>query len=905
MRHAWRHTRPQQLWLVFVVLVSMPFYFLSLELPKRIVNGPITGEGFESPGDTAPAFRVSIDLPDWIREGELLLVPSLDLDRLGTLVYLCLLFLGFVLINGFFKFYISTYKGRLGERMLRRMRFDLLDRTLRFPLSRFRRIRSSEVATMVKDEVEPLGGFIGDAFVTPAMLLAQAATALVFILIQNFWLGTIAATIVGVQVLVIPRLRRRLLVLGRERQLTARELAGRMGEVVEGIAPIRTNDTSNWERAEIVSRLARIFFIRFDIYQWKFLVKFLNTLLAQVTPFFFYLLGGYFVIRGRLDIGQLVAVIAAYRDLPSPLKDLIDWDQQRLDVGVKWAQLIEQFDVADTLDPSLQALSAEAPGHISEGVTISGLTLRDELGSTLLDGAALSIAPGESIAAVGPPGAGGEHMAEALARLAEPAAGRILVDGRPLASLPESFTGRRFAYSEGSTFLPQSTLYDALVYGLKHAPLRSATSEDERGERRRRAEALAAGNPGHDVADDWIDYEAAGASGPDELFERVLEVLTVVDMADDVYRLGLRQRPADAHEEKADERLLAARRDFRERLESADAERFVEPFDPERYLDNASVLENLVFGIVDADALEGQPIEAHPYMADVLARTDLDAKLLEGGRSIAETLIELFGDLSPDNPLLESMDLMSPEEIEAYRDVLRRLDRGNGKAPEDEDRRALMRLSLGYVEPRHRLGLLDDNARRAILSAREAFRSRLPESLAEAVHFHRPDTVNSAASLQDNVVFGRVVDSFADAAERSGALLRETFDALGLTDLAIRSGLRFEIGSGGKRLSAAQRQKLTLARALLKRPDLLIANRPLTALDAAAQEATIQRVLGHLREIGEVRPAVFWVLAAPSHARWFDTIVSFEGGRVTETRTGRENGAVAQTVGKNDERRRA
>ena len=121
---------------------------------------------------------------------------------------------------------------------------------------------------------------------------------------------------------------------------------------------MRVNDTSNWERAEISSRLARIFFIRFDIYQWKFLVKFINNLLAQVTPFVFYLVGGYLAITGRLDIGQLVAVIAAYKELPSPLKDLIDWDQQRLDVQVKYTQVVEQFTIGKVLDPELQKLDA-------------------------------------------------------------------------------------------------------------------------------------------------------------------------------------------------------------------------------------------------------------------------------------------------------------------------------------------------------------------------------------------------------------------------------------------------------------------------------------------------------------------------------------------------------------------
>ena len=39
----------------------------------------------------------------------------------------------------------------------------------------------------------------------------------------------------------------------------------------------------------------------------------------------------------------LVAVIAAYKDLPSPIKELIDWDQQRLDVQVKYDQVVQHF----------------------------------------------------------------------------------------------------------------------------------------------------------------------------------------------------------------------------------------------------------------------------------------------------------------------------------------------------------------------------------------------------------------------------------------------------------------------------------------------------------------------------------------------------------------------------------
>src|SRR3546814_17982130 len=100
---------------------------------------------------------------------------------------------------------------------------------------------------------------------------------------------------------------------------------------------------TNYERADLAARLGRIFHIRFEIYQRKFFVKFVNNLLDQLTPFMFYAGGGLLAISGRLDIGALVAVIAAYKDMPSPIKELIDWDQQPPDVQIKYEHVIEQY----------------------------------------------------------------------------------------------------------------------------------------------------------------------------------------------------------------------------------------------------------------------------------------------------------------------------------------------------------------------------------------------------------------------------------------------------------------------------------------------------------------------------------------------------------------------------------
>ena len=52
----------------------------------------------------------------------------------------------------------------------------------------------------------------------------------------------------------------------------------------------------------------------------------------------------------------MVGVLLAYKDLPSPIKELIDWDQQRQDVQIKYEQVIDQFQPEGMMPEELQAL---------------------------------------------------------------------------------------------------------------------------------------------------------------------------------------------------------------------------------------------------------------------------------------------------------------------------------------------------------------------------------------------------------------------------------------------------------------------------------------------------------------------------------------------------------------------
>jgi energy-coupling factor transporter ATP-binding protein EcfA2 len=247
-------------------------------------------------------------------------------------------------------------------------------------------------------------------------------------------------------------------------------------------------------------------------------------------------------------------------------------------------------------------------------------------------------------------------------------------------------------------------------------------------------------------------------------------------------------------------------------------------------------------------AFETDALPVQPDCLAVLRGRGLEDEFVAMGRKVAEIMVELFADLPAGHEFFDRFSFIAADDLTLYQAIVARTAPGaDGKAPaiDSEDRARLLGLPLKLVNARHRLGLIDAAFKSRVLEARAALRAAFAESKTTQgkVAFFEPDSYNAAAAIQDNILFGRVAYGQAKAQATVSKAMREVLETLGVRERVFEVGLDFQVGVGGARLSPAQRQKLAFARALAKRPDILVFNDALAALDPAGQARVLDGVL--------------------------------------------------------------
>ncbi len=329
------HSKRDQVFLALLGFVSLPILYVTLELPKLIINRAIGSDNFPV---------------SW---------QGYAFDQAEYLWLLSGMFLVAMIAHGSLKYFVNVYKGKLGERILRRLRLNIF----RAWYHARRHHDRSELIPIVAQEVEPIGGFASEIISLPVFQGGTFLTIVIFMFIQDPILGASALSLLPVQLYLIPKLQKRLNRLVRNRMTQIRDLSSKLGDISYEKGHQRGGIRATSQSFKDLQLL------RHRIYRTKFLMKALNNFLTSLTPFLFYAIGGYLVIAGQLSLGALVAVLAAYKDFSSPLRELFRYYQSAEDVRVRFKE-IQRFLNGGNIFLQRSALSSEKSEVMKHSVQI-------------------------------------------------------------------------------------------------------------------------------------------------------------------------------------------------------------------------------------------------------------------------------------------------------------------------------------------------------------------------------------------------------------------------------------------------------------------------------------------------------------------------------------------------------
>lgn len=839
LKYIWAHSRRQQLIVLGVTMLFFPILYLTLELPKWIINDALNNSAVEK------QIFGQVVAP----------VPYLAI--------LCLTLLILVILSGVIKMRLNTYKGVVGERLIRRLRYNLIQNTLRFPLPYFSRVSSGELISTVTAETEPLGGYIGEAVALPVFQAGTMLTILIFMFMQDWVFGLISMALIPVQGYLIPKLQQQVNKLKKERVRRVRKLSERIGETVSGATEIRLHGTQPYTLSEYSRRLGDLFWIRLEIFKKKYFMKFLNNTIGQITPFLFYLFGGYLVIKGDLTIGALVAAIAAYKDLTSPWRELLNFYQLHEDSKIKYNQIIELFTPEYMVEVD-EVETIDAPVPLNGAVSVRSLSWRNENAETVLSGITLDIAAGSMIAITGDYSVRRAKLAQILAGIVEPYSGSLHIDGQPMHEIPDSILRRRLSLQGPDPHMFAGTIVENLEYGLlQHEPEHTDDTEIQS----QLDEAVASGNrPPLDSG--WLDYRQAGLPSRDRSVDWLMEVSKATGTYNIIAERRLQevfdpeQKPALAA------KILNARAEIKNRLLHLQVASYISLFDPNQFNPNATIAENILFGVAADERLRISAFDIHPYFRQVIAEQDLTPAAVKIGIQIADYLLKTTENKTLSIREVEHFSLSDDETLERLKVTMERYKAGAELS--DSCNCLLSSLFLLLIPERHGFIDFDQNLAAKIIQARIEFKQNLPRELLDAVSAFNEDAYHPNLTVKDNLLFGRMSTGNPASERTINQLVDEVIYQLDLADeLSMLLG-ESQVGISGSRLPQIAKHKISLGRGLMKKPGILILYDALAPLDEREQRELRLRVRALLPD-----STIIWISREIDNHQDFDRVYAF------------------------------
>ena len=318
--------------------------------------------------------------------------------------------------------------------------------------------QTGELMARLDGDAGEVQRFAMDALLTGAGSALRLVGGAAMLFVLEWRLALVALALAPVELLFFAWARPRTEALARETRAERGAFAGRLAEMLAGLYPIQAARGEAAVSAELARAQERVNAVLVRSQLWGEVTRGTPAILSALMRSAVFVLGGLMVIRGEWPLGSLIAFVAYLGFLTGPAHSLIAlWHTQ-----ARVRAALER--IAGVMEREPDLAWPLRPRRVPPGggaLAFERVTLRAG-GRVLAEGLSAEIPAGAKVRVAGPSGAGKSTLMALIQRHADPAAGRILLDGVDLRELSRDELRRAVALVPQRPFLMRGTVAENL-----------------------------------------------------------------------------------------------------------------------------------------------------------------------------------------------------------------------------------------------------------------------------------------------------------------------------------------------------------------------------------------------------------------------------------------------------------
>ncbi|MCW2783100.1 MAG: transporter related protein [Marmoricola sp.] len=347
-----------------------------------------------------------------------------------------------------------------------RMRSDVEDKVNRLPLSYFDRQPRGELLSRVTNDIDNVSQTLQQ---TMSQLLTSVLTV-VAVLAMMFWISPLLALValitVPLSMLVTRAIMKRSQGMFIDQWRRTGKLNGHIEETFSGHALVKVFGRQH-EVEEVFAKENDA------LYKASFSAQFISGLIMPIMMFIGNLnyvviavLGGLRVASGSMSLGDVQAFIQYSRQFTQPLTQVASM-ANLLQSGVASAERV--FELLDAEEEPVEEHGAVGAVQRHGEVRFEHVSFSYDADRPLISDLSLLAEPGQTVAIVGPTGAGKTTLVNLVMRFYDVSAGQILLDGVDIDSMPRAALRSQIGMVLQDTWLFAGTIRENIAYGRPNA----------------------------------------------------------------------------------------------------------------------------------------------------------------------------------------------------------------------------------------------------------------------------------------------------------------------------------------------------------------------------------------------------------------------------------------------------